>query len=268
MRFSACLAILIYLWPPIADGSDLTKIDRTIAKEPAYQTNAPKYCLMVFGPEAKTRFWLVHDGDTLYVDRNGDGDLTAASKKVAAKPTDYTDPKEGTYLFEVGDVQEGNLRHRQLLLSVSKLDNWAASLPDIKTLITKHPEYRGYMLRLDVEMPERRGIGLGGRIVQRAGPIDYSGVLQFGDSPKTAPVLHFRGPWQLTLEGKQSLAIGRERDLTLTIGTPGVGSGALVCTGYEKLVPEGVYPQVAIEYPAAKAGTSALHELYELKERC
>jgi hypothetical protein len=30
-------------------GADLTKIDRTIAKEPAYKSK-PKYCLLVFGP--------------------------------------------------------------------------------------------------------------------------------------------------------------------------------------------------------------------------
>ena len=27
-------------------------------------------------PEAQTRVWIVQDGDTLYVDRNGNGDLT------------------------------------------------------------------------------------------------------------------------------------------------------------------------------------------------
>src|SRR6266702_3291632 len=49
---------------------DYTKIDRTIAKEPRYQSKTPKYCLLVFGPEAKTRVWLVLDRDVLYVDRN------------------------------------------------------------------------------------------------------------------------------------------------------------------------------------------------------
>ena len=32
-----------------AQAVDLTKIDRTIAKEPAYK-NKPRYCLLVFGP--------------------------------------------------------------------------------------------------------------------------------------------------------------------------------------------------------------------------
>jgi hypothetical protein len=47
------------------NAADLSKIDRTIGKEPAYQSK-PKYCLVVFGPEAKTRLWVVFDGSTIY----------------------------------------------------------------------------------------------------------------------------------------------------------------------------------------------------------
>src|SRR5262245_4656122 len=67
-----------------ARGADLTKIDRTIQKEPAYQ-GKPQYCLLVFGPEAKTRVWLVRDGKILYVDRNRNGDLTAKGNAVTGK---------------------------------------------------------------------------------------------------------------------------------------------------------------------------------------
>jgi hypothetical protein len=56
-------------------AADLPKIDRTIAKEPTYR-NRPKYCLLVLGPEAKTRVWLVQDGNVLHIDRNANGDLT------------------------------------------------------------------------------------------------------------------------------------------------------------------------------------------------
>src|SRR5262252_4031078 len=73
------LAVLIPM--PVA-ATDLSKIDRTIGKEPTYESK-PKYCLLVFGPEAKTRVWLVLDGDVLYVDRNGNGDLTEPNEKVA-----------------------------------------------------------------------------------------------------------------------------------------------------------------------------------------
>src|SRR6476620_3324956 len=63
-------------------AADLTKIDQTIRKEPSYQ-GKPRYCLLVFGPEAKTRVWLVVDGDVLYVDRNGNGDLTERNEKAS-----------------------------------------------------------------------------------------------------------------------------------------------------------------------------------------
>jgi hypothetical protein len=63
-------------------AGDLAKIDRTIAKEPAYKAK-PKYCLMVFGPEARTRAWIVQDGASIYIDRNGNGDLTEPGEMVA-----------------------------------------------------------------------------------------------------------------------------------------------------------------------------------------
>ena len=59
--------IAVYAWVligPAAFGADLSQIQRAIAREPAYLTK-PRYGLLVFGPEAKTRVWLVQDGDVL-----------------------------------------------------------------------------------------------------------------------------------------------------------------------------------------------------------
>src|SRR5215831_16982226 len=60
------------------------KIDKGISKQPAYRT-APKYGLLLFGPEGKDRVWLVRDGDVLYVDRNGNGDLTGPGARLAGE---------------------------------------------------------------------------------------------------------------------------------------------------------------------------------------
>jgi hypothetical protein len=84
------LLVLLFCAAP-AMAADLSKIDRAIAKEPKYQSK-PKYCLLVFGPEAKAKVWLVLDGDVLYVDRNGNGDLTEEGKRVkvpAFEPSTY-----------------------------------------------------------------------------------------------------------------------------------------------------------------------------------
>jgi hypothetical protein len=43
-------------------------VDRTLTIEPPYRSS-PRHCLLVFGPEATMRVWLVQDGDMLYVVR-------------------------------------------------------------------------------------------------------------------------------------------------------------------------------------------------------
>ncbi len=74
------LAAIALLSTP-ADAVDLRKIDRSIRREPVYQSKDPRYCLLAFGPEANVHVWLVIDGDALYVDRNGNGDLTDAGER-------------------------------------------------------------------------------------------------------------------------------------------------------------------------------------------
>src|SRR5215207_8233400 len=63
------------------DATDLSQIDKTIRKEPPYKTK-PGYALLVFGSEAKTRVWLVQDGEKIFVDRNADGDLTDPAEAI------------------------------------------------------------------------------------------------------------------------------------------------------------------------------------------
>src|SRR5437660_6187591 len=106
-RSLAALACVALIASP-ASAADRARVDRSIAREPAYQSKAPRYCLLVFGPEARTRVWLVMDGDTVYVDRDGSGDLTQKGKAV---------PLSGSWA-NLGDVAEadGRARHTGLRL--------------------------------------------------------------------------------------------------------------------------------------------------------
>src|SRR5262245_12565488 len=73
-----------------ADLPDLTKIDRTIRKEPTYNTKRPLYGLAVFGPKAEARVWIVLDKskpdvdeyDVVHVDLDADGDLTGPGERL------------------------------------------------------------------------------------------------------------------------------------------------------------------------------------------
>src|SRR5262249_24359264 len=109
--------ILLSTWAVNIPAADLTKIERTIAKEPAY-IGKPKYCVLVFGPEAKTRIWLALDGIALYVDRTGVGDLT--EKRHVLRPC-----RDGSSKREciVGDIIDVDGKTKYTDLKVTCLDD-------------------------------------------------------------------------------------------------------------------------------------------------
>jgi hypothetical protein len=249
------------------------KIDRTLSKEPAYRTKAPKYGLLVFGPEGKDRVWLVLDGDTLYVDRNGNGDLTEPGEKVAAEKRPGGDPAEDGYTFQAGDLTVGGRTHKGLVVSFTPLKRYSGAYlgkrPDVKAALAKGPNAAGVSLGVDVEVPGMKGGGLGGRLSFSAGSIDLTGVLQFADKPADAPAVHLGGPLQITFYAElPTLRVGRGTELGLVVGTPGVGPGTFAMLSYEDTVPKDAKPMAELSLPSAKPGAPPLKEKWELKDRC
>src|SRR5437667_8390513 len=104
--------------------AETPRMDRAIKKEPVYQTRTPKYGLLVFGPEGKDRVWLVRDGDTLYVDRNGNGDLTESGEKVAAEKEPGRDSEGDGYSFDVGKLTVGGMTHENLRVLFTPLKRY------------------------------------------------------------------------------------------------------------------------------------------------
>jgi hypothetical protein len=193
----ACLTA----WPLVAHAADLEKIERVIAKEPKYQ-GKPDYCLLVFGPEAEFRVWLVLDGNVLYVDRNGNGDLTESNKRVAP-----SHKGQGNWLaFSPGAIgtPEGKMKYQ--LRKVLKSED-------------------GCELYV-------RGEGRESTLAGNDGP----GPLRFAKAAKDAPIIHFLGPLTLQRfdpqEGSVSsdcklgpLVRGQDCKLGFSLGTPGLGAG-------------------------------------------
>src|SRR5438045_2873189 len=58
-----------------ASTNVVSRLDRTIIKEPAYQST-PKYSLITLGNSGDVKVWMVEDGRRLFVDKNANGDLT------------------------------------------------------------------------------------------------------------------------------------------------------------------------------------------------
>jgi len=262
-----------------APAADLAKIGRAIAKEPAYQTKAPRYCLLAFGPEAKTRAWLVLDGDVAYVDRNGNGDLTDPGERVPMPPLKAS--KHPLFQEErdvgLGDIKEGELTHTGLAIEQVRVRR------DIQPKDQSQREFRrqaqdlpgGFMFYVRVSVDLSWAAGKRDRPAARVLQIAYEdrhGVLSLAASPKDAPVIHFNGPLTLGLLPGQALIRGdKGEELRASITTPGYGNGAtayLVHQTRDGLVPEGVHPVADVEYPAGGPGKKPPAARVALTQRC
>jgi hypothetical protein len=275
-RFAWAVGLVGLLAPSAAADADLTKIDRTIRKEPAYRSGAPKYCLLAFGPKAKTRVWLVLDGDTLYVDRNGDGDLTGAGEAVRAPAfkTSADDPFcEASRDISVGDVRDGHLTYANLTINQMCYRKRAGATPGAavadgwQDYVDKVNAQTGDGVTYSVSIDLRRSAG--GKAVHWFAWLDSGGHLVFGGSPKTAPVVHFGGPLtMLSNPGNKIVHAGVVGGrFTVHIGTAGVGAGSFAYMNYDE-VPKDVYPAIDVVFPPKFPGGKPVRENFELRERC
>jgi hypothetical protein len=268
------LALAVLFASPFTVSADPLKVDRTLKKEPAYSTKAPRYGLLIFGPTGQHRVWLVQDGDVLHIDRNGNGDLTDPGEMVPAeKPTEGRTPEEGEYAFELGDLTIGGRTHKGVGVGVSRLARFGsptiAERADVKAALAKDPKAHIMGIRADVDVPGMKGGGLDGRLTFMAGPFDLNGVLQFAAKPADAPVIHLGGPLEITFFAElPTLRVGRDSELMLVVGTPGVGPGTFAMLHYEDTIPESAKPVAEITYQPARPGAKPLKELFEIKDRC
>ena len=230
-------------------AADLDKIDRTIGKEPAYESQTkPKYCLVVFGPEAKTRVWLVLHGDVLYADRNGDGDLTGEDERILKKRVYEVDIPAGSGEWFSLEVQDKYGQDKQKAVHA-------------------------------ISCQPQKGKGF---------PQKTVGVLLFADRPEDAPIVHFGGPLTLTIfdwgkplqtrqivQGERAKEVSRVvgsqafgspgdlvQDFSILVGTPAFGGKhevfAMIDGYFPDLAGRGNMPTVVVEFPGKNLGDKGI----------
>jgi hypothetical protein len=250
MRLSRTLAFVawVLLWPAVAPA-DPGPIDRTLGRQPRYAAE-PHYCLLLLGPEGKTRVWLVAAGEAFYADTNGDGDLTEPGKRVYSegnyRSPVYLDPcvrymwlpvPEDLRVYVVGDVFDRATR-TWYHLTVRRLGKLATA-------------------RFEIEVDVR------GQFRQRGE------LAHFGDSPKEAPVLHFGGPVTLGLFTSQLVRGGGPNDLAAWIGTepPAGTEGQPTCLVLDDWVPPDLSPSAQVEFPPGMPGAEPTRSRVRLDRR-
>ncbi len=232
-RMALVLTTLV-MAAPSSQAADLDRIDRSIVREPLYRSGEPKYALVVLGPEASTRLWLVADGDRLYVDRNGNGDLTESDELVS-----------------------GSLSHEGLVarFMVPGLTAWEGKSAALRVTLTGETGFND-----DLHFV------LDGKPFQSVS-FDDQDSFRFAARPQDAPIVHFGGPLQMSLRIEQSLRRGRRASLMTMIGTPGRGDGTFAALDYP-MVPSGVNPVAEIEFPSPVPGKDPIRSTVSLDHRC
>lgn len=210
-----------------APGMDLAKVDRSIPPEPVYKSK-PQYFLLVHGREAKSRTWLVLDGDALYVDRNGRGDWVKADKKVEGR----------TIAFRVREIQElDGTKHSNLTVNV--------------TASRIHPgQYRFNYIGLGIK-------GRYGEYTLPGAPADNR-----YDSALHAPVRQFGGPLRIVLSG-QLVRGDNPADLTASIAG---GQWVSVLNDYG--IPKDIHPVANVAFPNREPGMPPIKLKVALTQRC
>jgi hypothetical protein len=265
---AVCLAFCaLLLGGAAAVAADLRAVERRLVKEPAYQ-KTPLYCLLVFGPEAKTRVWLVLDGDVLYVDRNGSGDLTEAGERLRLPRfgRSFNPARLEERAVEIGTIREGDLEHTGLRLTQYRVRPdfqpvpWRVPRTDggqeqLKAFGKENPQALVHELSISIERRPRPGdkVRIAGHVEQGAGS-DAQGFLQFAARPAEAPIIHFNGPLRMGLPFKQVLGRDRVADFMTVIGSPGLGAGAFAVIDPSGLILADVHPVADVRFPAARPG--------------
>jgi hypothetical protein len=219
---------------------------RAIHREPHYVTRSPRYCQLVFGKSARTKAWVVLDGDDLYIDRRGTGDLTEDGNRVESQEKRLSrKSRSRTWLIgEVAEVDTGE-RHTGLVV------HW-----DVNS--------RGEELYIV-------GIRLRGRIDQQAGGL--FGTLTFGKTYREAPIVHFNGTLSFALDELQrgriyrSAGAGRPDDLIVNVGTPGLGKGSFAWLDLA-VFPRDKHPVAELVLPASSDSSQGATVRSILNQRC
>jgi hypothetical protein len=240
---AAIAPLILGLGPaPAADLPDLSKVDRTLRKEPPCTAKRPLYGLAVFGPKAQARVWMVLDRskpeadayDVLHIDRDADGDLTGRGERL-------TRDKDGR--FHVGDFKD-------------------------PATGVKHPDFH---VRLTPGAEPTVMLGLRWRGQFRFGggyPEDpEGGYLRFAARPADAPVVWVHGdaPFRFQRWYGGKLPVGGSEDFKVFLGQPGAGRSSF-CAAQEHFLPPGEWVRATLLYRDGMGKEQRL--VCELKERC
>jgi len=233
-------------------------------KEPKYQ-HVPKYSLLAFGLNQETRVWLVLDGEILYADCHGNGDLTAPECRITAKKDVVRLGNPGFYKDMVRyDIDLTHLKgtaRSQLRLDLFRRDEQFVP----KSQIDHHNQKQW------VENQWERAV------ITRTSEHGESSIisLYLVSAPENTQVTNFDGPLSLAMKNGADQIFERGSggsDFPLYIGSIGRtcknGTRPVMSNLALEEVPEDLHLIATIEFPGKLPTEKPITQVFMLKERC
>ncbi|HLN31059.1 MAG TPA: hypothetical protein VK395_25185 [Gemmataceae bacterium] len=267
----------------------MSKIERSVGKEPAYASGEQRYCLLAIGPNAEHRVWLVVDGDVLYVDCNGNGDLTQPGKRFSLPKFQ----REGKCPFlewrelDTGPILAGPPRYTHLTIAQKRrrldLQPTSKSEEDLRQRIQQEFQETHELISYCVEITISLGSGHSEAKADDAHLklltfADPAGALIFSKRPQDAPIIHFDGALSVQIQPNQHLRRGdmvqnlkaqlgslNAYFIRASIGTRGVGPGTFAYVSPDDF-PDGHHPKAEVRFQSATKGNPIVSSV-DLSER-
>ncbi len=219
--------------------------------EPTYATQSPEYALLAFGPESAHRVWIVRDGETLYVDKNANGDLTDEGEKLSPEraPLPAKISQENTPLtFQVDKLDIAQYPTRDLQLRFYRPEAFVNAYygPRDRMLrpILQEPPATVCALQCRTRLPQVPSKLEDGMAFLMAGAFDANGFLRFSGKREKAPVIRIGTPlgFDLQLIESDKLVVGQAARLSISVGFKGIGPGTFTSLHYAQTIPESMTP--------------------------
>jgi hypothetical protein len=219
-----------------AEELEITEIDRRIGPQPKYQSE-PRYALLILGAESKSPIWIVQDDDRLYIDKNGNRDLTDDGPPTIASEKRFLDKSRWDRKFFAKGWQASASSEIQDFA----LSQWNYSDPQ---------DQYGLSLKLDGKVPMYAG---------------WTSLLS--PSAAEAPVIHFGGPLTPRLLRYKEFVLGAKPPrLSIAFATPRESKLTPARLSIEAL-PVTIKPTAVIEWPVQE-GAKSLTTTHVLTQRC
>jgi hypothetical protein len=206
-----------------------------------YLVAEPQYCWLAFGSEAKTRVLLTFKGDALFIDREAEGNLKGAHKRVTSW-WDYKDVKEVTITDPDGATT-------YVISRISPARDRRMVWVDIRGPL-KYQQYCDIGLSDD---PEKAPVA------HFHGPLTVQAVQIKWQLPPGLALRRGEKPTQLsanvgTLDAAKGCWVVVQSEAQVRPGTP--------------FFPKGVHPIAEVEFPSQSPSSPPIKRRYPLDKFC